>query len=332
MVRLGFIRPEEGPAVFPPLTSGSGNLLEQFPSIVQEVMPLDSKKRRQLNDDIRQLSRSLTDERNTRRVGYMNDPSVLSAYIRYYMWWNLVRLVRLFTSLPLELEDGDFALDLGSGPLTLPVALWIARPDLRDKKISWYCVDVSQNALSAGEEIFLHFAARTGNTPWHITRVKGEAGVPLHRKVRFAASANMFNELFWNNPRSLERQIQLYAGIIENYVQPQASVLLVEPGIPAAGRFISLMREALGRLDFLPVFPCPHTELCPLAGKNSRKWCHFVFDTASAPAQLHKLSGDSGLSKDRAALTFLYAARDPDDRPEKRKRRIREKAGTPERF
>ena len=272
-------------------------------------MPLDSKKQQQLSGDIRELSHELTDERGDRRIGYMNEPAVLSAYVRYYMWWNLVRLTRLFVNLPLAFADGDAAVDLGSGPLTLPIALWMARPDLRKKKLTWYCVDISQGALSLGEELYLSLAAKTGDEPWQIIRIKGECGVSLRRRVAFVASANMFNELFWDNPLPLEAQTKHHAQDLASYAEPESSVLIVEPGVPRAGRFISLMRDSLMRLGFAPVSPCPHTGLCPFPGLRNGKWCHFVFDTSDAPAKLHKLSEDAGLSKDRAALSFVYASR-----------------------
>jgi hypothetical protein len=306
-------KPFDGPVmstpVFGKLTAETRALLDAFPEIVQTAVPLDSKMLQSLPSDIRELSHELTDERSDRRVGYLNDPAALSAYIRYYMWWNLVRHTRLFSALPITLEDGDAAADLGSGPLTLPIALWMARPDLRDKKITWYCVDISQGALAAGEEIFLSLAAKTGNEPWTIVRVKGEFGVSLRKRVKLAASANMFNELFQDNPLPLEAQAKHHAQELASYAADDAAILLIEPGVPRAGRFVSLMRDALMRLGFDPEAPCPHMGPCPFPGLRYGKWCHFVFETEDAPTKLHKLSEDAGLSKDRAALSFVYSRR-----------------------
>ncbi len=307
--RKPFQAPVSFAPVFGELPADVRKLLDSFPEIVDAVFPLDSKKMLSLPADIRELSHDLTDERADRRVGYMNDPAVLSAYIRYYMWWNLVRLSRLLVSLPIDLKDGDAAVDLGSGPLTLPIALWMTRPELRAKKITWYCVDISQGALAAGEELFLSLAARTGDEPWQITRVKGECGVSLRRRVALVTSANMFNELFWENPLPLEQQAKHYAEELSSYAQSDSSILVIEPGVPRAGRFISLLRDSLIRLEYKPVSPCPHDGVCPFPGLRHGKWCHFVFDTSDAPAKLHKLSDEAGLAKDRAALSFIYSRR-----------------------
>lgn len=307
--RRPFIAPKERDPVFKKILPETRALLEAFPDIVQSVMPLDSKRLQELPGEIRELSHGLTDERGDRRVGYMNEPAVISAYVRYYMWWNLVRLTRVFSGLPLTLADGDAAVDLGSGPLTLPIALWMARPDLRAVKLTWYCVDLSQGALAAGEELFLSLAARTGSEPWQIVRIKGECGVPLRRRVALVASANMFNELFWDNPAPIEQQAKHHAQDLVSYADRASSIFLVEPGIPRAGRFISLMRDAFIRDGFSIQSPCPHEGACPFPGLRNGKWCHFVFDTSDAPAKLHKLSDDAGLAKDRAALSFVYASR-----------------------
>ena len=75
-------------------------ILNSFDEIIQGVRPLNSRQLQQLPENIRNLSHLLTDDRASRRLGYMNDNIQLSSYVRYYTWWNLVRLTRLFANLP----------------------------------------------------------------------------------------------------------------------------------------------------------------------------------------------------------------------------------------
>ena len=106
-------------------------VLKDFDTIIQGLLPLNSKQFSKLPDDIRELSHQLTDERDTRRTAYMNEKVTLSAYTRYFMWWNLVRLTRLFSNIDLskaDIKDGDACIDLGSGPLTAVIAFWLSRP------------------------------------------------------------------------------------------------------------------------------------------------------------------------------------------------------------
>lgn len=144
----------------------SKKILENFDKTVAEVRGLSGKQKVALYGQIKNLSHQLTDDRNSRRLGYMNEAGFLSAYINYFMWWNLVRLTRLFANLPknafesLEKSENPVAIDVGSGTLTVPIALYLARPSLRNKKITWYCMDLSQTALSAGEELYFSVTAK----------------------------------------------------------------------------------------------------------------------------------------------------------------------------
>ena len=137
------------------LSKDSGSLLNSFDEIIQGVRPLNSRQLQQLPEHIRNLSHQLTDDRASRRLGYMNDNIQLSSYVRYYTWWNLVRLTRLFANLPDSVfpTSDTTCIDLGSGPLAVVTALWLARPELRKLHLTWYCLDDLQTHL-AWEKIF----------------------------------------------------------------------------------------------------------------------------------------------------------------------------------
>lgn len=322
--------------LFSAIPKDAADILNNFDEIIQHTLPLNSRQLCQLPENIRKLSHQLTDERTARRVGYMNEAAALSAYIRYFMWWNLVRLTPLFAgfassgsitadkdaALPsspagdasARLHDGDFCLDCGSGPLTVPIAMWLGCPELRKKKLTWYCLDLSQTALSQGEDLYTAVAARTAATTpdqqlWQIIRVKGAVGTEIKKKAAFISCANMFNELFWNAEAPLEQLVKKYSNQLLSYATPDAALLLVEPGVPRAARFVSLFRDFLLRKGFSVLAPCPHTGTCPMDGRKGGKWCHFVLETDNAPARLKKLSAAAGIPKDRASLSFVYAVR-----------------------
>ena len=241
----------------------------------------------------------------------MNQTVLLSAYVHYYTWWNLVRLVRLFSNIDkkfFDVKDSSVFLDLGSGPLTVPLALFLSRPELRKKHITFYCLDISQQALAFGENIFLSVAARLKCEPWKIVRVKGELGSSVKEKADFVTSANLFNELcddFKNPPDFLAKkcteQILSYLKL-EN---ENARYIIVEPGDPRSARLVSLMRGSFMRRGFFPVSPCTHFCDCPMDGKKGGKWCNYAFKTDDAPAELKKLSEKSELPKERAVLSFV---------------------------
>lgn len=314
----------------------SKKIIDSFDSIVETVRNLSGKQKISLYGLIKNLSHQLTDDRSSRRLGYMNEAGYISAYISYFMWWNLVRQTSLFSNMPktafdsLKIPENPVAIDIGSGTLTIVIALWLARPELRTKKITWYCMDLSQTALAAGEDLYYAIAARTikaaeeqGSdeaqiTPWNIIRVKGAFGTSIKEKADFITCGNVFNEIIQHSEMPTDFLAKKYTGELLSYIKKDnATVLLVEPGDPHSARFISLMRNALIRQDYLPLSPCPHAKECPMAGRTNgkttntsgknAKWCNFAFDTEDAPKNLLKLSEKAGLPKDRASLSFVIS-------------------------
>lgn len=313
--------------VFPPLNKEAREVIENFDKIVQSVQCLSSRQLSQVPEHIRTLSHVLTDNRSERRTGYLNETTALTAYVRYYQWWNLLRLTRLFqgfSSETFKLPSKAVCIDLGSGPLTIPIALWLARPDLRHKQLTWYCVDHSQRALALGEELFLAVVARTnGETdsvcePWKIIRVRGELGTPIKEPGDFVVCANVFNEVAESYDKPPEFTAKRAVTTMGQYAKATASVLVVEPGTPPSARFLTALRGALSRKNYVCVSPCPvgcrdgeeereNIFHCPMDGSHGSKWCHFVFSTEKAPKALVRLSETASLSKDRASLSFVFA-------------------------
>ena len=304
------------------LSKAQFQAIENFDKTIQSVRPLNSRQMQALPDNIAALSHQLTDERGSRRLGYMNENVQLSAYVRYFTWWNLVRLTRLFSNLPEGVfpSEACACLDLGSGPLTLVTALWISRPELRNKTLTWYCLDLSQSALTLGEELYMSVAAQlppsNENAPahWKIIRVKGSFGTFIKEKCSFITCANMFNELDQGAKMPPEFQSKKYYDQLSAYAAENAKFLLVEPGVPKAARTLSLLRERFIKAGFEVKAPCPHAFECPMNGFKSytgskNKWCNFAFSTEDAPARLQKLSVAAKLPKERAVLSFISAVK-----------------------
>ncbi|MCQ2584569.1 MAG: small ribosomal subunit Rsm22 family protein [Treponema sp.] len=297
------------------ISADSMDILENFDSIVQSVRPLNSKQLQQLPHNIKEFSHQLTDERGSRRLGYMNEAIQLSVYTRYYLWWNLVRQVRLFSNLNASAfpsKDEVIALDIGTGPLTVVTALWLARPELRTKKITWYVMDVSQNSMKAGEDIFLSVAAKTKTEPWKIIRVKGSFGTHINQKADFITCGNAMNEMEQASDMPPEYKAKKLYEQLKSYAAPDCKYLMVEPGVPKSARLLSLFRSRFIKDGFSVQSPCPHAGECPMNGfkaytGSQNKWCNFAFSTEDAPKKLLKLSDMAKLPKERAVLSFISA-------------------------
>jgi len=311
------------------------NLLKNVPALIEKTFPIPQKFKNALPSDIAELSRLLTNKRAERSLSYLTRPNFLSAYLYYFMPWNLYRLCLLLPSLDIKLSVGDAITDFGCGPLTFSSALWIARPELRKIPLEINCIDRSGPALEAGKKFFTALCKSTDNIEnpaWKINCIKEDIDFRKtnkpSKKTRKPASlvcaVNLFNEVYenisHNNSEELKRMAANAAALMRSEAANDAYILTVEPGVPQSGKFISFLRDEFIKLGRLPLAPCTHAAACPFfkgaskitRGRNwidtKKRWCHFAFETFSAPRELLRLSASARLPKDRLVFSFLLAA------------------------
>ena len=143
--------------LFPPLTHRISATLDQgFLRALRGVWPLNRAHRASLAADTAALSELLTVNRTEMRSPYWSSPAATSAYLYYFLPWNLIRLCRLFFGLELPAPRTDapsLLLDLGSGPLTVPLALWLSHPEWRTRPIEVVAVDAAGRPPKLGRDI-----------------------------------------------------------------------------------------------------------------------------------------------------------------------------------
>jgi len=314
----------------PPQTE---NLLGDIPSLIKKTFPIPKRFAGALPSDIAELSHLLTNQRGDRALSYLGRPNLLSAYLYYFLPWNLYRLCLLIPRLTLNLSANNTITDLGCGPLTFASALWLSRPDLRSVPLEFFCIDRSSPALEAGNKFFS--ALSEGKSLWNIHLLREDIDfrqANIRRKIKPASlvcAVNVFNEIYetlpHNNIEGLRRMSANAAQLLRSLSTDDGCLLTVEPGVPQSGHFISFLRESLLKLNIFPVSPCTHTQNCPLSKKNasrSAKWCHFAFepqpspkgegsplDAPNAPEELLRLSAAAGLPKERLAFSFLLTGK-----------------------
>lgn len=305
--------------MFAPLTKNEYDILNSFLYIIDDVLKLSNKQKASLSKDIRGLFHTLTDDRANKNIDYLNTPTQLSAYIYYYLYWNLYRLVRAFGSLSFSLKDGCVIGDFGAGPLTFIMALWISKPHLRECELSFYCVDISYKVMSIGERLFYALCELTDKNledrkvykKWKIIRVCDKFGCKIKDKLDLFVSSNMFNEICWDRLRNMEEDCNKYTNIIDSYLKKDGTSLIIEPGLPIGGAIISSFRTCFIKRGCKILSPCPHNKDCAIHNrqtfsKNSKKWCHFSCSTFDAPKNLLALSKESHLGKKTFSLSYIY--------------------------
>jgi hypothetical protein len=327
-------------------------VLAALEGAIDEAAPIQAKHRAGLKGDIRQLWEELTSDRESRSADYLGTPPALSAYIRYFLPWNVFRLSAIFSNADFCLPDKAVVVDIGSGPLTLPIALYASRPELRDVPLTFYCLDRVERVMETGQSIFEILCMRTEGRlpPWKLELRKEGFGGPLPERAHLLSAANVFNEFFWKDKRPMGERALDTAHTLLSYLRENGSLFVMEPGDPRSGAFISALRAAVIAEGASPLGPCPHANSCPMPGifrhllppeetrvdrgdpnaapsrfvlpgvvmpkkRDKFPWCHFGVDADKAPAWLQELSAEAGLPKDRAVFSYLWAARGAMARP-----------------
>lgn len=296
------------PGLFPEPDEQAARLLDQLGRAINRAAPLKGKHRSELPYAIRDLSRSLTEEREGRPKEYMGAPRTFAAYLRYFLPWNVYRMTRLFAGMNLNVPEGGTVVDLGAGPLTVLLSLWIARPHLRDKELTFVCLDRTPKPMKTGLEVF---RALAHDAPWKVSLVKGGIHTKLRERADLLTAANTLNELDWRGGEQLLDQMEQTARSLRNRLAEGGRMLLIEPGVRDASRLLSMLRAELLGQGMAPLAPCPHMQECPMPGAAGKPWCHFRFSAASAPDWLKKLAGQARLPKEAASLSFLHLTSEP---------------------
>lgn len=296
--------------LFAPSSAFCRDALAKLPQALDAVMPLSRNHRADLPEAIRDLSAMLTYERAGLGRSYWSAPRYVSAYLRYFMPWNLVRLSGLLPGLdlPAPVCDADHPVtivDLGSGPLTLPLALWLSRPDWRALPLTLVCVDTVPRPMELGRSLLEHMAKLCGEPlNWTIRLVRSPL-IQSFRELRaphLLMAGNVLNELKDKPGVSLDDRMADLALAVERTLHPEGTALFVEPGTRLGGTLTAKLRETAMEEGLVPVAPCPHLGPCPIL--ETRRWCHATL-YAQAPAWLADLARHARLPKDSLSLSFM---------------------------
>ncbi|MBQ4132856.1 MAG: hypothetical protein IJD04_03860 [Desulfovibrionaceae bacterium] len=312
------------PVLFAPPIPGGNNGLVEFENTLHTTLSTKPAHLRALPAAISELSSLLTERRAELARSYWADPRLKSAYLWYFLPWNLVRLLPLLSAMPLALEENSRILDLGSGPLTFPIALWLARPDLRKLPLVFHCNDMQSNALSSGQELFQTLSANAASPcAWKICLHKGSLNEALRRsrgsRFKLISALNMLNELKPGH-EGLRSMLNGLLASLRSNLAPDGQILLVEPGNRLGGRIVETVRACALEQQLHPALPCPHNGRCPALNPRWNSWCHFVQENPPVPAWLSELSLKARLPKKHIALSFLLLDAKKRKRPGKSNR------------
>lgn len=290
--------------------------LSQAVKATAAAFPLKTAHKKALPYSVRDLSLLLTAERGQSQ-GYWQKPAFTGAYLYYFLPWNLLRLSWLLPNLNISLPAGARVLDLGSGPLTLPLALWLARPDLHDKALHLTCSDPAQRPMELGRAILEQLGGASGGWKTDLLRAPIDMALRKAGRVRLITAGNVLNEIY-PKQETLEERLENIFYSMDRALEHGGQILLVEPGTRLGGKLIALMRRIALESGYSVEAPCTHQNTCPYAPpedddeqprrgmqRQPSGWCHFSLSPDGAPEELTSLSRAADLEKERLSFSFL---------------------------
>ncbi len=217
-----------------------------YPALA-ELLPMKPSQRKELPYACKELSEYLTTEREMLSRPYWTNPRLLSAYFHYFLVWNLIRLCKLFPQINLgTLSQKCTFVDLGSGPLTIPLAFFLARKDLHKKEITFICSDIAPQPLQIGKNLFEMLRLKLApECRWKIEIVRAPNHKILrqiHTPVSLITMGNVLNEGDEKRKFSTFEQIQHIYDTACQILDETGKIFVVEPGTRQGARMIQILR------------------------------------------------------------------------------------------
>lgn len=249
-------------------------------------------EQREVASGVRRLSQGLTGQRALAGSRYMDDPSLIGAYLLFY--WPISyaqarHALRALASRPRSV------LDLGSGPG--PMAF--AALDSGAREVT--AADRSEPALELARQL----AVRRGESL--SIRIWKAANQPIPEgQFELVAMSHLINELWIGQPDARQRR----AGLVERSferLEPGGRALILEPALRETSRAMLGVRDLLAARGIAPLSPCLFRGACPALVKDS-DWCHAEIPW-EPPRLVADLARAAGLHKESLKMTALVFGR-----------------------
>jgi hypothetical protein len=235
------------------------------------------KSEHELIKAIEELSLKFTQKRE-KISDYLSDERLTSAYTAFYLTTNMPKLEAVFKWMPKawieQIRTGTF-IDVGAGPGTFSLAFreWVDAP------VKIMQIETSSVMREQAKRIW------EGLYPDEKLLLKPEG----EKFLFFGHSANEMG------PEAALKYVKEY--------DPD-HILFIEPGTKEFFPQMLEIREALFKVGFNILFPCPTADACPLKGSDT-DWCH-QFIQVKQGSDIERLS--QLVKKDRRNLPLTVHA------------------------
>jgi ribosomal protein RSM22 (predicted rRNA methylase) len=248
---------------------------------------LTPEELREVGAGVKALSHGLTRERNLAGARYMDDPTLLGAYLLFYWPVSYAQARATLSELP---GRPRAALDLGSGPG--PVAF--AALDAGASGV--LAADRSRSALELAKALAMEADEPLSTREWAPERPLPEGPFDL------VTMGHVLNELYAGD---IGKRAALVEKILER-VSKGGTLLVLEPALRETSRALLEVRDVLVSRGVTVRAPCLWRGACPALVKPS-DWCH-AERTWRPPPMVEAIGRAAGLRKETLKMSYLALA------------------------
>jgi len=272
---------------------------------------ISSKDMQVIGKALLELQRGLTGSRNLAGAGYMNDTSMLGAYLLYY--WPISYMQ---TSLALSIlkkslfesaqKNKIFSiLDLGSGPGPASAAVIdLLKQNTNEITIQLTLADSSTKALSLAKNILSLY----NNVSVSIKTINLEKltdnDFPNCRYDMILMS-HALNELWKSSSDFILKRASLLDSL-KKHLTADGILFVEEPALLETSRSLLAVRDELIKQNWHIIAPCMNSCLCPALSAGPSHTCHA--DIAWEPVEpVASLAKTAGLDRESVKMSFFTA-------------------------
>jgi SAM-dependent methyltransferase len=258
--------------------------------------------------DVVELSRLFGEERSKRSSDYMTDPRLRAAYLAFFVPQYAAKVAGLLAMHErdgvLKLPDAPRVLDVGAGPLSATLGVWLHKGALGAGSVA---LDLARKSLDAGATLLAQLDVKARANVALVDAPLSRRPLPLG-PFDLVVIAHVLNEV--GDPRrAIEVRTQLVRDLAGT-LAPNGRVLVVEPATRVHGRALMAVRDALVDAGVPVLSPCRGARACPLL-RTAGDWCHGDVDW-SRPPKFAALEAAARLPKDVLKQSHVLVAR-PED-------------------